>query len=188
MTSRSQPVGLGDSTKKAEYVITKEEYPLPDTRKGIIDLFTNVLQVGGVQKVVVELKKPMEVYRAVPKDEAQGPTDSPEDDLYLQVTEQSEIHEFNFSSNPTSHEHLFRAFSWMSARHLKPKAILAHSDRELRKWLEVDEVFPLEEVYGVEVKTFAELPEDVVLLFGTAAGQERADASLRMSMNLLPEK
>lgn len=187
MTTRSQPIGLGD-TKKAEFVLMKEEFPLPDTRKEIVDLFASVLQGGGVQKVVVELRKPMEVYRAVPKEDAQVPSEIPEDELMLAVRS-SEIQEFNFASNPTSHEHLFRAFGWMGSRRLKVRALVVHSEDELRRWLEVDEIFPLEEVFGVEVKASPELPEDTALLVGVAPGvRDRVASSLRMSMNLPPKE
>lgn len=182
----AKPAGLGDSSTP-DFVLVKEEFPLPKSRKEIVDAVAHILQSGGVQRLTIALQEPISVLRAVPKGEVQTPVEIPPDELLL-AARGATIHEFNFDIDVPSYEHLFRAFAWMSTRRLKPRALLVHSLEELRTWIEVDAVFDLSTVFDVEVKVDPELPEDTVLFLGIVPGRpERIEAGLRLSMNLPPK-
>lgn len=186
MSVKTTTRGLGDDAVP-DVVVVREEYPLPGTRKEIVDLIFSVLSGGGVQRLIVALKEPMQVFRAVPKGDARVPQEIPPDELLL-AARYAEMHEFNFAQELPAHEHLFRAFAWMTARRLKPRALLVSSTKELRRWLEVDDLFDLTEVFGLEVKEDPEVPEDTALFLGIVPGiQDRVSASLRLSMNLPPQ-
>jgi hypothetical protein len=177
-------LGLGEKTP--DVALIREEYPLPSNRKEIVDLLANVLAGGGVQKVVIALKEPMIVTRAVPKGDERVPTEIPPDEL-LQAARFSEIFEIPSPDDIPSHEYLFKGFAWLKARRLVGRALIVHSDRELRSWLKVDDFFDVSTVYGIDTKVDAELPEDTALLLGSLPGSpDKIVAGLRLLMNLRP--
>jgi hypothetical protein len=175
--------GLGES-KKDDNVLTKEQYPLPDSRKGIIDAIVDILSRGGVQKLVVEVKKPIEAFRLVSKAELNAPQEIPPDELMLAVRN-APMQDFNFKTELPATDHLFRAFAWVSSKGYRPRALMAHSEEELRAWFDVDEMFPLDEVFGVETKIDAGIPEQTAVLVAVSPGmQDHVATSLRISMNI----
>lgn len=180
----ARPPSLGDSARS--YVLVDETYGLPKTRKELIDLIERVLTPGGVQKIVVEIGKPLAVKRYVEPEtvDAEGPQELPPDEMLI-AARNAEIVELPFVEGISAYEQLFKAFMLISQKRLSAGTLLVHSPEELRQWLEVDLLVDISQVYGVLVKADEQLPEDTALLVATEPGSPNAVAlSVRMSMNL----
>lgn len=182
-----KPLALGDSEQQ-EFTLSREEHQLPKTRKEIIARIETLLGAGGVQRLVIELGRPIKVDRLVAKDSL-GPT--PEelpDDLWNQIhnNEMSELKAFGTWS---AFQMLFFAFHEMSQKRLKPAKLFVPNLPLVRQWLKVDANFSLEQVFGVDVMARAELPADCVVLAAISFDEENNDTyAIRIPVDLPKEK
>ncbi len=168
---------LGDASPK--YRLVEETYPLPGNRKDLLGLIQNVLEKGRVQRLLVEIGHPLRIRRAVPDEEEVGEVVFPIGDLILAVRNH-EIVELKVSSI-SPFESLFHAFAILAGRRFKPRALLVHSQDELREWLMLPQTFPLLEVMGVEVVVEGEVPEGTILLASVdPASQDEVSFSVRI--------
>jgi hypothetical protein len=164
MPQMSSPPSLGD-VEKPELMLTRFEVPLPSTRREIVAAFESILNQGGVQKVVVEVKRPIQVSKFVDKNGMEAPVDAPQDDFWNQVRN-GRMEEFRAgTTNP--YELVFNAFSSMTTRKLRPKILYYHNETQLRAWLGLSELFPIDFAFGIETAKQADIPEDAVVLAGT---------------------
>lgn len=173
----ANPPSLGDDTSK-KLRMAQEEIPLPATRAELLTIFENILKKGMVQKVVVEIGRPIKISRLV-KDELPDPEPLPEEDLFINVRN-AEMQEFVFTEQLPLPDYLFRAFHSMSQKRLRPKFFLVKSLDSLRKCLGVDVMWDLGELFGIEVAISEAVPEDVLLLAATKPGEEEIALSFRM--------
>lgn len=178
----AKPPSLGDE-KGPRYKIVADERPLPKTRKELISAFEAILALENVQKVVVELKKPIKFFRAVLGDE-DIPQEITDNEEFANVRN-AEIVEFLNITTASFHEHLFKAFQNLTQRRLKPKSFLFNNAVGLRSALGLGAQTPITEVFGVDTVHSEEIPADVLLLSATRHGEEEIVFTLRM---LLPRK
>jgi len=141
------PASLGDS--KIRYKLVQEVHPLPDSRKGLIGSVEQILNTGGVQKLVIEMNHPIRVDRLVSASNIIEPEELPEEDL-LSAIRNGEVIEFqDASKNPF--ETLFRAFQYLSKRKVRASTILIHKMSELNSWLGLTKFEHLEDLFGIEL-------------------------------------
>lgn len=170
---------LGDTSASMRKV--QESFPLPASRKEIIVAFERILNLGGVQKVVVELSAPIKVTRLVVAlpDAGEVPEELQDDDI-VSAARNVEMEEFSFIENLSPFEYLYHAFHALSLRKLRAKAMVVASITALQKWLKANYV---SEVYGIDVREHKEIPEGVLLLVATGADDpETIVFSLKLEM------
>lgn len=171
---------LGDASATMRKV--QESFPLPTSRKEIIVAFERILNLGGVQKVVVELSTPIKVTRLMvaPPDAGDVPEELQDDDI-VSAARNVEMEEFFFSEVLSPYEYLFRAFQQLSARKLKARTVVVNSVPALQKWLKSTVV---SEVFGVEVRAHKEIPDGILLLVAAPADDlETIAFSLKLEMS-----
>lgn len=174
------PPSLGDNARQ-ELVLTRFEVPLPAGRKDIVSAFEGILNKGGVQKITVEVGRPIQVSRLVNKDSADIPIEAPPDDFWNQVRN-GRLEEMKLKSFD-SYELLFHACAWMTSRKLKPRILFCHDNKQLRQWLKVDDgLFPVDYVFGIETARQPDVPEDAVILAGT--GFDETDVASTLGIRI----
>jgi hypothetical protein len=162
----SKPTGLGDSSS-AQYSLARHEVPLPGSRKEIVIAFESIVSKGGVQKVVVELGKPIQYYQLV----SSGPNLPPEellpDDIWLQIRNNEIVNvEAGTSVNSTSLALLFSGCAYLTESNLKPLKIFCHDSTQLRDWLGLGPLADIDYVLGIETASHPDVPDDVIILAG----------------------
>jgi hypothetical protein len=185
----SPPVGIGDSTR-AEFVLSREEHPLPGTRKEIVARIETLLSLGGVQKLVVELGRPIRLDRMVDRNNlANPPADAPPDDLLNQIRN-GDLTEMVTEKSWTPYQVLFHAFSKVSARRMKPAAIYCRDFGAMRKWLGLPPAFDLSQVCGVDGILSKDMPDDAFILAAVSYDETNVDSVLgiRVPMDFPKEK
>jgi hypothetical protein len=179
MSSAPLP-SLGDEVKP-KMSLVQEERALPGNRKELVSVFENILSQGGVQKVVIELGRPIKISRFT-KEGAPAPESLREEDLFLNVRN-AEMQEFVLSESLPMTDYLFRAFHLLNQKRLKPRAFLLKNFPLLRECLGVDITWDLGDLFGVDVVKSDSVPEDVLLLSAAPHGDdEEVTLSLRMLM------
>lgn len=164
----------------------QENFPLPGKREDVVVAFGRLLNLGGVQKVVVEYGKPMQVTRLVPAaqlSEDLAPEELPDDDV-VNAARNSEMEEFTYEEELAPTLYLYHAFHALSLRKLKARYMVVNNFRALKTWLKANLVT---EVFGVETREHKEIPDGVLLL--VASSPEDADIitfSLRLEMREKP--
>ena len=161
-----RPPSIGDGDK-AEYVLSRVEVSLPSTRREVIATVERLLNEGGVQKLVVEVGRPIQVTRLVDKGSMLPPEEAPPDDFWNQIRN-GRMEEMNYLSNKDGLYHLFHASQVITTRKLKPKVLFIHDWTQLRTWLGVDDMFPVDMIFGIEAAVHKDIPEDAVILAGTS--------------------
>lgn len=177
------PPSLGDDAK-AKLRLSHEESPLPSTRKEIVSRFEAILNQGGVQKVVIEIGKPIKVARYVK--EGADIQSLREEELFAEARN-APMEEFVSDAGLPFHEYLFKAFHIVMQKRLKPRAFLVSNEKVLRTNLGVDSLWDLSHVYGIDVVKAPEVPPDVLLLTATADGEAIA-LSIRLLMQVSEKK
>lgn len=175
---------LGDEVKRKLH-LTTEERALPPTRKEIVSAFEGILAQGGVQRVVVEIGKPIKVSRYV-QESADPPPSMREEELFDNARN-STMEEFAPEKSMSSfHDYLFKAFYIITQQKLRPRAFLVSNLSLLRTRLGVDKLWNLGELFGVEVVKAEEIPPDVLLLTASQYGEEDVVLSIRMLLSIPP--
>lgn len=177
---------LGDATP-AKLVKVRETFPLPKGRKEVLAAVERILNLGGVQKITVELGSPIKVTRAV-EPGSEAPEELQDDDLMAAVRN-TQMEEFVFAEPLLPTNYLFRAFHLLSQRRLQSMAMVVNSTATLKKWLGVEKAFDLVELFGVPVRTHKEMPDDGLLM--VAAHPDDMDTvafSLKLAMDIKEKK
>jgi hypothetical protein len=160
------PPSLGD-TGHVEYALSRFEVPLPESRKEKVAAFETLLNQGGVQKLVFEIGRPIQVTKLVNKDElSTAPPEAPADDLWKQVrnSRMEELLHKPVGEDPC--RTLLHAFSDLADYKLKPLMLFCHDHVQLKKWLQLPEKWNVDTLYGVETSPQPDIPEDAVILVG----------------------
>lgn len=174
----AQPPSLGDL--KPTYVRVQETHPLPDNRKGVVAKFEQILDLGGVQKVIVELGHPIRVDRLIVAASAPEEAQVPDDDILSAIRNQEVL---EFPPGKSAFEDLFKAFRLLANKKLQPALFLVHSLDELDSWLELEKFTHLRELYDVEVRQSPGVEEGTLLFIASDLEDIGAVAlTLKMSM------
>lgn len=185
----AKPPALGDAVE-TEFLLQHEEHPLPQLRKEIMARIENVLAGGGVQKLILEIGRPIHVYRLVRKEDAASPPEEiPADDLWAQVRN-SRMKELGVDAGTDAFRCLFYSFDAMRTLKLKPHRLFVQSTGLLRRWLKLAPDFRLPEVFGVEVEEQLDVPEDCAILVGVSYDETNTQETtgLRIPLDLPPDK
>lgn len=164
-----RPAALGDP-EPSSYVLTRYEEPLPKGRKELLARIENILQRGGVQKLVVELGRPIQVSQMVDASQAPPPVEVPPDDLWARAynNEMFVLDHDMMVRDQKPYVQLFQAFHELYVRKLKPKMFYCVDHKRVRDWLGHGPLFKVDQLFGVEVVPTAEMPEDGLLLVGVS--------------------
>ena len=162
----ARPPSLGDG-QKADYVLSRMEVALPPNRREIVATVERLLNEGGVQKLVVEVNRPIQVTRLVDASTSLPPEETPPDDFWGLVRN-GRMEELKAGTELDPYRLLFTAFQSISLRKLKSKVLFIHSFAQLRSWLRVDANYPVDQVFGVDTAPNSDIPEDAVILAGTS--------------------
>lgn len=186
MSSKPSEIqSLGEEPLAPKFRIIGEERPLPKTRKELVSTFEAILSLGRVQKVVIDISKPIKFFRAVTDDLGEIPEDISENEEFANVRN-AEIREFNAKGKDYDlHEHLFLAFQFLTQERLKPKSFLFNSTSNIKVCLGMEAQASLTEIYGIDCVRVDEVPAESLLLSATRHGEEEIILTLRI---LLPAK
>lgn len=184
------PQSLGD-VPKPDLVLARFKEPLPSGRREIVAKFEGILNRGGVQKVTVELGKPIEIVQFVDKSTMTPPLETPSEDLWdlVRNTALEELRVANSYALPDAYELLFHAFAALDKRRMKARMLFVHDYKLLRAWLRLDDGVKVPTVYGVETAVQAGAPEDAVILVGLPLDESNVQDALglRIPADLPPE-
>lgn len=172
--------------------LTFEERPLPAERKKIVTAFEEILALGKVQKVVVEVGQPFKFSRLVPPDDLplQGeppPVEAQDEDIYALMMN-APMQDFLLESELQFATHLMLAFAWLTDRNYKPKAFIINAEQPLRDAFGINKIVPLEHFFGLQLHKRMEIPQDVIVLTATSGDEEAITISLRMLLTPLEKK
>jgi hypothetical protein len=162
----AKPPSIGDGDK-TEYALSRLEVALPTSRREVIATVERLLNEGGVQKLVVEVGRPIQVTRLVDKGSMLPPEEAPPDDFWNQVRN-GRMEEMKYLPNKDGLHHLFHASQIITTRKLRPRVLFIHDWTQLRAWLSVDDMFPVDMLFGIEASIQKDIPEDAVILAGTS--------------------
>jgi hypothetical protein len=174
------PPSLGDEPA-TEYKTIVESHEMPGGgRKGLLAFLDRQLNIGGVQKFVVELGKPVLVKRKLKADQV-GPEEVIVDGDLFEMVMEAQMVEFAPPKGVTSpFTYLFHAFNVISEKKLKPRALFIPQLAQLNKM--VGRTYG--ELFGVEIIEHKELPDGVMVLAATTIDDPLVPVySLRMEMN-----
>ena len=178
---------LGDSTF-SDLIRVRATRPLPKSRPEIVAEVGRILEMGMVQKVVVEVGKPIffeRMARNFDDAELEVPEPLEAGDIYGAMRN-NELLDFPAAGLPSapSHGSLFRAFRLLASRKLVAKAFIVSNFVLLGNWLGLGELDAVDELYGVPVYRHEEVPPDVLILVAVdSADLEEVKLSLRIPMD-----
>jgi len=181
----ARPPSLGD--ERSELVLVRDSKPLPKSRGDILTEVSHIFSLGGVQRVIIEVGKPLLFDRLVAK--AEVPDDEvteeiPADavDLYGAMRN-NELLDFSVKGS-NGHETLFKAWRLLASRKLSAKGFLVSDVALLRSWLDLGESDPIDDLFGVPVFRHEEIPPDILTLVAVdAADIEDVKLSLRIPLD-----
>lgn len=157
-----RPPSLGDS-KGSGFTRLREQAELPAGRELILAELNRILGIGYVQKLVVEVGKPIVYERLVKSGEPTPDLEKLEaDDLYGAIRN-NEIIDFSHGVG-NSLKALFLAFRFLTGRRLAAKALVASDWAAVRRWLGLSENEDIIDVFGVKTTTHEAIPDDVIVL------------------------
>lgn len=180
---KPQSLGDADRSEKPKLILVSDSVPLPTTRKELVDQFREILALGNVQKVIVELAKPILFHRLVPENliaEGQKPVE--EDPL--DGVRAGDVIDFTPRLGISPYEILFDAFGELSRDYL-PKLIVVGNYSTVRKWLKLPHTANLDTIYGVKTVQSSYMPEDAIILAGVSSSDpDRIAYSLRIEVDI----
>jgi hypothetical protein len=146
------------------YTKVREVVELPKSRKALVATFESILESGKVQKVIVEVGKPIIVEKYVEGMSAGPPVEEVDPNDYFMAARNAEIIEISESPRPL--DMLLLAFEELYSRGLRPKVFLARSVAGVIEWLELGRT-KMASLLGVELVVLKDIPADVVLLLAS---------------------
>jgi hypothetical protein len=171
---------LGDAPPPG-YRLVRENIALPPSRDAVVKLLGEIL-AKNVQKVVVEVRKPIEVLRLAKESEV-GPMieDVPSDDLYGMIRNAS-IEDVSFKPSDSVFDRLMSLFHRVRMAGMEPVGCLIGSARTYMTW--IDRVGPADYLMGVPVEEHADVPDDVLILACRLQGEpEGVDQSFKITLD-----
>lgn len=179
-----RPPSIGDAGA-ARFNLLREEYPLPKSRPEVLTAISRILNLGGVQQLMVKLGEPIKVYRAVPAD-GEVPTtldDLEAKDLYAQVRN-APMESFEFKvANQTGYEAIFLAFRHINSNRLVARSFMVGNWQMLRAWLGLGALEDVTTLYGVPCVSHEDVPDDSLLLVATSLDNpDGVELTMRLEM------
>lgn len=172
---------LGD-VPPAGYRLVRELTALPASRELVMKAIGDIL-AKNVQKVVVEVRKPIEVLRLAKESEV-GPLveDVTSDDLYAMIRNAALEPVIFVPTAPVLHR-LMDLMKRVTEAGLSPVAVLCGDADEVADWLDYPPQF-LSHVMGVPLSVSAEVPADVFILACRLQGEpEGVDQSFKITLD-----
>lgn len=159
---------MAKASNKSDLALQREEYPEPNSKKGVVSLVDEILKIqGGVERIILERGQPVRVWRWTEKNDLfeESPT------LEGALAHAEIIEYVNPDESKTAPEELFHVMSVLKNEAHKPVCWATGRNQTglLRKWLRVDEQgvpFDQSELLGIPIEHLKSLPEDTLLLCG----------------------
>lgn len=188
----SAPPGLGD-VKGGEFLLRPEEHPLPQGRKELLARIETLLSEGGVQKLIIELGRPIKLFRLIPKDELLSPPpQAPDDDLWIRLHNsllEETVAVTGVAPNVIGPTALFFGFDEVRKRGMRPAALFVPSMALFRTWMGLSKGYQVDQVFGVPVSAPPDMPGDAVVLAAVSYDELNPEAyGIRIPMDLPKEK
>jgi hypothetical protein len=163
------PTALGDEVK-SKLVLVRDSVPLPKSRTDKVEAFRQILSLGGVQKIVLEVGKPISFYRLVSEEQnAEIPPANTFDPIELvrigEIEEAVYMNDKNGSDVPMTI--LFKAFNQVVTHGAVPGFFVASSPKVLSKWL-YNYLLPKDMLFGLPIRKSHTIPDDAVFLAGVS--------------------
>lgn len=159
----ASPLSLGEAST-VPYTKVREVVELPKSRKALVSTFEAILESGKVQKVIVEVGKPIIVEKYVEGGASGPPVEEVDPNDYFMAARNAEIIEIAESARPL--DMMLLAFEELYSRGLRPKVFLARSVPGVIEWLDLGRT-KLQSLLGVELVVLKDIPPDVVLLLAS---------------------
>jgi hypothetical protein len=180
----SKPQSLGDVDQKSLRLV-KNVLDMPKAgRPALVHAFEEIIGMGRVQKVVVEVGCPITFWRLVEKDEgAVGFPEIPEEvvneDLYAAVRS-AKIEEFPVEKAESIYFYLMSVFSYLSDRDLVVKSFLV---ADAAKFCGMVNSPTRSDLFGIPIAVHGDVPEDVLLVAATEReNTDQITLSLRLEL------
>lgn len=152
---------LGDDLEPKRRLV-REAHELPKQRKDLLGKFEQILSSGGVQRIVIQVGKPIVVDRIAKENEPPSvPFELPEEDLFL-AARNAPIGTAYVDPKWGPFEYLAVTFDLLAAHGAVPRAFYVDRVATLQEWLKR----PCETLFGVEVRESGEMSPDSGLLIG----------------------
>ncbi len=171
---QGKPQSLGEG-KPSNYELERDSRPLPSSRKEIVSAVEEILGLGGVQKLTIEIGSPITFSRFVPK-AVKDPSEVSSEDPY-EVMVSNEIEEYSPEREFNLYELLVRAFAMLTRKGFAPESMFVSKLAPIRKALGVEADWDMENLFGAKVYRSNQVPEGVLVLTGT---KEETKYSLRL--------
>ena len=184
----SRPISLGETAAKKLKLI-RHTVPLPGDRAGIIAKFAELINLGLVQKILVQVGDDIIIERFVDSEaviDGTLPILTELEDLMAEIRN-GEMIELEELDRPTEGlNQLFHAFKHFDADGFKPTAIIIPRYDIFAKWVDInDEDYGVDTVLGYPVYESKELTDDTVLVTGTSP---TGTFTVRLTMEFKKEK
>jgi hypothetical protein len=162
------------------YRLVREEVPMPPSRELRLLEIQSILEKN-IQRLVVEVGKPIVYFRVVKADEA-GLDEIVEEDLYMQARN-AEMEEFPPEEAPEELPFITiqNAFKELRSKGLKPLAFLIGNAVDTSRWL-FGRPMDIAEIFGVKTVKHGEVPEGGLLLLASNPGEDEVVFSLRIQI------
>jgi hypothetical protein len=164
------------------YRLVRELVALPTSRELILKALGDIL-AKNVQKVVVEIRKPIEVLRLAKESEA-GPLveDVTSDDLYAMVRNAAMEPVIFVPTAPVMHR-LMDLMKRVTEAGLAPVSMLCGDADEVADWLDYPPQF-LSHIMGIPLAVSTEVPPDVLIIACRLHGElEGVDQSFKITLD-----
>jgi hypothetical protein len=162
----SSPPSIGDKLR-SNLKLVIEEFPLPNTRNEVLATIKRALEQGGVQKLQLQIGAPIKIHRYVKADDL-GPVKELVDENIFKAAMNALVEESALDQAADGFRVLFEAFQTISQKGVVPKAVIVPNFSILKKWLRLPQTYNLRDLFGVEITTHDEVPDDVGLIACTA--------------------
>lgn len=182
MASTFKEWRLGDAPPTG-YRLVRERHELPPSRDLVIKLLTDIL-AKNVQKVVVEVRKPIEVLRLAKEVEV-GPLieDVPAGDLYGMVRN-SPISDVVFDPTAPILQRLMEVFERIRGAGLEPVGCLGGDSKTVTAWFGYTKT-DLTAIMGIPLVFHHDIPDDVLTIACRLTGEpEGVDQSFKFTLDL----
>ena len=189
MADQKMPVSIGDETEEKKFKLVTQQVPMPPGgRKGLISLIERIVSAGGVQKLTVQVGKPLSVTKAVQSDAVPDLPEATLDDDLASAARNAPMEEFLFEDGLNPFEYLFRVFHRLSAERAVGKALMVPQKKQLADWLG-QKPNVVDEVFGIPVLEHKSIPDGAALLIGAFADDmESVKISLRLDITARRKK
>jgi hypothetical protein len=170
------PPSLGDENK-VNLALRREEHELPSgDRRILLSKIESILNQGGVQRLLLQVGKPIQVDRLVRAEELPSPPEElPPDDLLMAVRNGKMV-ELEVRPDWDACRILFQAFQELAKERLKAQRIYLSNFEQVQSWMKLGRSEDLSQLFGVRTTLSSHIPVDAIVLAATAYDDDPATA------------